>query len=68
MVLKISDMMYNYYYCLGFLPIKHNEEVKYMHKEIFSNIFQQTVNKVAVNQHLQFTVDIWKNSTSLPPS
>ena len=30
--------------------------------------FQQIVDKSAGNQHLQFTVEIWKNDTHLPPS
>ena len=28
--------------------------------------FQQTLNKLAGNQHFQFTVEIWKNDTNLP--
>ena len=31
-------MMYKYYYRLVFLPIKHNDEGKYIHNEIFNNI------------------------------
>ena len=30
--------MYKYYSRLGFIPIKHNEEVKEVHNEIFINI------------------------------
>ena len=37
-VLYCSHMMYEYNYCLGFSPIKHNEEGKYIHNEIFNNI------------------------------
>ena len=38
MVLYCSDMMYTYYYRLGFYPIKNNEEGKNIHNEIFNNI------------------------------
>ena len=37
-VLYCSHMMYQYYSRLGFFPIKHNEEGKYIHNEIFNNI------------------------------
>ena len=30
--------------------------------------FQQTVDKAAGNQHLQFTAEIWTNNKNLPPS
>ena len=30
--------MCKYYSCIGILPIKHNEEGKYVHNEIFENI------------------------------
>ena len=30
-VLYCSGMMYKYYSCLGFFPIKYNEEGKYIH-------------------------------------
>ena len=36
-------------------------EVKYWLEE-----FQQTVNKLAVNQHLQFTIEIWTTEESSP--
>ena len=31
-------MIHKYYSCLGIPPIKHNEEGKYIHNEIFNNI------------------------------
>ena len=38
MVLYSLSMMYKHYSFLGFYPIKHNEEGKYTHNEIFNNI------------------------------
>ena len=38
MVMYCSWMMYKYYSCLGFFPIKHNEEGKENHNEIFNII------------------------------
>ena len=38
MVLYYSGRMYKYHSRLEFLPIKHNEEVKYIHNEIFNNM------------------------------
>ena len=38
MVLYCSHMMYKYYYHLECYPIKHNEEEKYIHNEVFNNI------------------------------
>ena len=37
-VIYCSGMFYKYYSCLSFLPIKHNEEGKYIHKEVLNNI------------------------------
>ena len=36
LVMYCSEMMYKYYSGLGFLPIKNNEEVKYIHNEEFN--------------------------------
>ena len=49
MLLYCSGMIYNYYSCLGFLPIKHNREGKYIHNEIFNNILHFIKNIVRVN-------------------
>ena len=36
-VLYCSGIMYKYYSCLGFLPIKNNEEENDINKEVFSS-------------------------------
>ena len=38
MVMYCSHIMYTYYSHIGFLPIKHNEEGKDTHNEIFKDI------------------------------
>ena len=38
MVMYCSGIMHKYYSHLGFFPLKHNEERKYIHNEIFNNI------------------------------
>ena len=42
---------------------KSIQEIKYWLDE-----FQQTVDKASGKQHLQFTAEIWRNDTDLPPS
>ena len=41
--------MYKYYSCLGFLPLKHDEEGKYIHKEEFNNLPHLIKNSLHVN-------------------
>ena len=45
MVIKISGMMYKYYLCIGFIPIKHNKEGKEIHNKYsaISHIKSKTV-------------------------
>ena len=38
LILYSLQMMYKYYFRLGFPPIKHNKEGKDIHNEIFNNI------------------------------
>ena len=38
MYMYCSGMMYEYYSCLGFLPIKNNEKGKDIHNHIFNII------------------------------
>ena len=42
-------MMYKYYSCIGFFPIKNNEEVKDVHNEIFNNIPHFVKNRLHVD-------------------
>ena len=49
MFLYFSKMMYRYYSHLGFLPIKHNEEGKYINSKIFNNIPYFIKNLIRVN-------------------
>ena len=72
MVLYCSGIMYKYYSCLGFLPIKHNQEGKDIHNEIFNNI-PHFVKKCLNANCLQYgfvmynkTVTIFKSEVILP--
>ena len=49
MLLYYSGMMCKYYYRLGFLPIKHNEEGKDIHNGIFNNIPHLIKNRLRVD-------------------
>ena len=42
---------------------KRVQEIKYCLAE-----FQRILDKAEGNQHLQFTVEVWKNDMNLPPS
>ena len=48
MFLYCYGMMYKYYSCLWFFPIKHNEEGKYIHSEIFNSIIHFIKNRLHV--------------------
>ena len=48
----------------GMLVFKGKKSVQDIKKWLAE--FQQTVDKVSGNQHLQFTAEIWTNDTNLP--
>ena len=48
-VMYCSVMMYNYYYLLGFYPIKHNEEEKDINNEIFNHMPHFTKTRLCVD-------------------
>ena len=60
MVLYFSQMMNKYYSHLGFSPIKHNEEGKDIHNEIFNNIPHFIKNRMHVD-FLQYRFVLYKN-------
>ena len=60
MILYYSHMMYKYYSHLGFFPIKHNEEGKDVHNEIFNNIPHFIKNRLHVD-FLQYCFVMYKN-------
>ena len=49
LVLYCSGMIYQYYYRLGFFPIKHNEEGGNIHNEIFNDIPYSIKNRLHAN-------------------
>ena len=51
MVLYYSGMMYKYYSCLGFSPIKLKKEVEDIHNEVFNNIPHFIKNNLHVDCH-----------------
>ena len=53
-------MMYKYYSCTGFFPIKHNEEGKDIHSKIFNNIPHLIKNRMHVD-FLQDGFVVYKN-------
>ena len=55
---------YGIYRVDGLVVFKGKNKVKYIREWL--NKFQQTVHKVADNQHLQFSVEICKKYMSLP--
>ena len=60
MVLYFSQMMNKYYSHLGFSPIKHNEEEKYIHNQIFNNIPHFIKNRMHVD-FIQYRFVLYKN-------
>ena len=59
----IYHIIYQYDNLVLFKGKKIIQEIKYWLVD-----FHQTVDKVAGNQHLQFTAEIWMNDENLPPS
>ena len=49
MVIYCSVMMNTYYSFLGFIPIKHNEEVKDICEELFNSVPHLIYNFICVN-------------------
>ena len=60
LVLYCSHMMYKYYSHLGFFPIKHNWEGKYIYNKVFNNIPHFIKNCLRIDS-LQYGFVMYKN-------
>ena len=64
MVIYCSSIIYKYCSCLECLPINHNEEEKYIHKEVFNNILHFIRNRLHINC-IQYGFNVQGLSTHL---